>query len=73
MLSRDFKEFVELLNLNKVEYLEVGAPALAVHGHPRSNQSREMARVMIDVIHQATQGPRKNSAAPVSPTIYSKC
>ncbi|MBI2801612.1 MAG: hypothetical protein HYX63_15300 [Gammaproteobacteria bacterium] len=35
MLSRDFKEFVELLNSNKVEYLVVGAHALAVHGRPR--------------------------------------
>jgi hypothetical protein len=35
MLSRDFKEFVELLNSNKVEYLMVGAHALAAHGRPR--------------------------------------
>ena len=35
MLSRDFKEFVELLNANAVEYLVVGAHALAPHGHPR--------------------------------------
>jgi len=35
MLSRDFKEFVELLNSNSVEYLIVGGYALAVHGRPR--------------------------------------
>lgn len=35
MLSRDFREFVELLNANAVEYLVVGAHALAAHGHPR--------------------------------------
>jgi hypothetical protein len=35
MLSRDFKEFVELLNSNSVEYLIVGGYALAVHGQPR--------------------------------------
>jgi hypothetical protein len=35
MLSKDFKEFVELLNSNAVEYLIVGGYALAVHGRPR--------------------------------------
>ena len=35
MLSRDFKEFIELLNANAVEYLVVGGYALAAHGHPR--------------------------------------
>lgn len=35
MLSRDFKEFAELLNAGGVEYLVVGGYALAAHGHPR--------------------------------------
>jgi predicted nucleotidyltransferase len=35
MLNRDFKEFVELLNARRVEYLLVGGYALAAHGHPR--------------------------------------
>jgi hypothetical protein len=35
MLTSDFKEFAELLNSNKVEYLVVGGYALAAHGHPR--------------------------------------
>jgi len=35
MLSRDFKEFVELLIKNKVEYLIVGGYAVAIHGYPR--------------------------------------
>ncbi len=35
MLSKDFKEFLSLLNLNQVEYLVVGGYALAAHGHPR--------------------------------------
>lgn len=35
MLSRDFKEFAELLNSGGVEYLVVGGYALAAHGHPR--------------------------------------
>ena len=35
MLSKDFKEFIELLNGNKVRYLVVGGYAVAFHGHPR--------------------------------------
>jgi hypothetical protein len=35
VLSKDFKEFVELLNSNQVKYLIVGGYALAFHGHPR--------------------------------------
>ena len=35
MLSKDFKEFLELLNENSVKYLVVGGYAVAFHGHPR--------------------------------------
>ncbi len=35
MLSKDFKEFAELLHSNGVEYLIVGGYALAAYGHPR--------------------------------------
>jgi hypothetical protein len=35
MLSKDFKEFAELLNASGAEYLIVGGYALAAHGHPR--------------------------------------
>lgn len=35
MLSRDFKEFVALLNAHGVKYLVVGGYAMAVHGRPR--------------------------------------
>jgi len=35
MLSRDFVEFIELLNSNSVRYLVVGGYAVALHGHPR--------------------------------------
>lgn len=34
-LADNLREFVELLNSHKVEYLIVGAHALAFHGHPR--------------------------------------
>ena len=35
MLDKNFKEFVQLLNANAVEYLIVGGYALMAHGHPR--------------------------------------
>ncbi|MBI4548815.1 MAG: nucleotidyltransferase [Ignavibacteriae bacterium] len=34
-LSKDFKEFIKLLNEHKVQYLVVGGYAVALHGHPR--------------------------------------
>ena len=36
MLSKDFKEFAELLDSNGVEYLIVGGYALAAYGHHQS-------------------------------------
>ena len=35
LFTRKFKEFVELLDSNKVEYLVVGAFTVAWHGHAR--------------------------------------
>jgi predicted nucleotidyltransferase len=35
MLSRDFKEFIQLLVERKVEFLIVGGYAVGVHGYPR--------------------------------------
>ncbi len=35
MLSKDFKEFIELLNVYNVRYLVVGGYAVAFHGYPR--------------------------------------
>ena len=34
-IPNDFKELLELLNSHKVEYIVVGAYALALHGNPR--------------------------------------
>ncbi len=34
-LSRDFKEFVECLNVSDVRYLVIGGYAVAYHGRPR--------------------------------------
>lgn len=33
-LNQDFKEFIELLNANEVQYLVVGGYAVGFHGHP---------------------------------------
>ncbi len=35
MLTKDFREFVELLIKHKVEYLLVGGYAVGMHGYPR--------------------------------------
>ncbi|MEO1096454.1 MAG: nucleotidyltransferase [Bacteroidota bacterium] len=35
MLSPDFKEFIELLNKNRIEYLVVGGYAVGIYGYPR--------------------------------------
>src|SRR5262249_37639266 len=34
-LNKDLREFVALLNSNRVEYVVVGAFAVAYHGYPR--------------------------------------
>jgi hypothetical protein len=34
-LNKDWRAFIELLNSNEVEYLVVGAFAVAFHGFPR--------------------------------------
>jgi len=34
-LSKDLREFIELLNSRRVDYIVVGAHAVAFHGHPR--------------------------------------
>lgn len=35
ILNQDFREFIQLLNTNKVRYLVIGGYAVAFHGHPR--------------------------------------
>ncbi|MGD8261471.1 MAG: hypothetical protein PVG44_18315 [Desulfobacterales bacterium] len=34
-IQQDFRDLLELFNLNKVEYIIVGGYALAFHGAPR--------------------------------------
>lgn len=42
MLSKDFKEFIELLNVHNVRYLVVGGYAVAFHGYPRYTKDLEI-------------------------------
>jgi hypothetical protein len=44
LLNIDLREFVESLNLNKVEYLVVGAFAVAWHGYPRFTADLDILR-----------------------------
>jgi hypothetical protein len=41
-LPKDWREFIELLNSEKVEYLIVGAAALAFHGVPRFTEGLDV-------------------------------
>lgn len=58
MWSRDFKEFVVLLNRHDVEYLLVGGYALGIHGYPRYtgdldvwvDPTAENAKKMVEVM-----------------------
>ena len=59
-LRRDLKEFIELLNSHRVEYLVVGAHALAWYGLPRYTKdidvfvrvSPENAKALVSVIDE---------------------
>lgn len=48
MLSKDFKEFIELLNENSVRYLVVGGYAVAFHGHPRYTKDLDINFIDIE-------------------------
>ena len=60
MLNKDFKEFIELLNVNSVKYLIVGGYAVALHGYPRYTKdldiwvdiSRDNARNILKALEQ---------------------
>lgn len=41
-LQPDFKEFLNLLRANQVEYLLIGAYAVGYHGYPRATQDLEV-------------------------------
>ena len=60
MLTKDFKEFIQLLNVKKVEYLLVGGYAVILHGYPRYtgdidfwiNPAPQNAKRVIEVLDQ---------------------
>lgn len=60
MLSQDFKEFLELLNKNQIEYLVVGGYAVGIHGYPRYTgdidiwikMSEENSEKMVSVLEE---------------------
>jgi hypothetical protein len=45
VLSKDFREFIKLLNENDVRYLLVGGYAVAAHGHPRCTIDMDWIRM----------------------------
>ncbi len=59
-VKKDYKELLELLNEKRVEYLIVGAYALAFHGHPRFtgdidilvNSTDENAEKIIETLNE---------------------
>jgi hypothetical protein len=59
-LSKDWKEFLELLNSRSVDYVIVGAHSLAFHGRPRYTgdldilvrSTPENARVLVDILNE---------------------
>jgi hypothetical protein len=66
-LSKDWREFLELLNSRDVDYVIVGAHSLALHGRPRYTgdldilvrSTPENARILVDVLNEfgfATSG-----------------
>jgi hypothetical protein len=59
-LSKDWREFLELLNSRGVDYVIVGAKSLAFHGRPRYTghldilvrPAPENARILVDLLNQ---------------------
>ena len=59
-LSKDWREFLELLNFRGVDYVIVGAHSLALHGRPRYTgdldilvrSTPENARMLVDILNE---------------------
>jgi hypothetical protein len=59
-LPLDFKEFLKLLNENKVRYLLIGGYAVGYHGYPRATNDMDVwiavhpdnAGRMVNVLHE---------------------
>jgi hypothetical protein len=58
-LEKDLREFVGLLNSRRVEYVVVGAHALAFHGHPRYTGDLDL------LIHPTLDNARRVLEVPV--------
>lgn len=41
-MNQDFKEFIALLNTNKIQYLVIGGYAVAYHGYPRYTKALDL-------------------------------
>ncbi|GJQ62740.1 MAG: hypothetical protein SCALA702_17930 [Melioribacteraceae bacterium] len=60
MFSKDFKEFIKLLNENNAKYLVVGGYAVSIHGYPRYtgdidiyiDMTKKNALILLDVLKQ---------------------
>jgi len=48
VLNKDFKEFIQLLNANKVKYLIVGGYAVGFHGYPRYTKDLDIWLLVSD-------------------------
>ncbi len=42
LLPQDFKEFLQLLNSNQIEYLLIGGYAVSYHGYPRATADMDL-------------------------------
>ena len=57
---RDFKEFLQLLNSKKIEYLVIGGYAVGYHGYPRATgdldiwiaKNEQTAMKMVEVLKE---------------------
>ncbi|MCK4796331.1 MAG: hypothetical protein KAT05_03060 [Spirochaetes bacterium] len=45
VINKDFKEFIQLLNKNKVRYLIVGGYAVALYGYPRYTKDLDILKI----------------------------
>ena len=55
LLTDDFREFLRLLNANRVDYLLVGGYAVGLHGYPRST-------VDLDIRHRCPISPFRSGS-----------
>jgi hypothetical protein len=56
-LQKDLREFIECLNRNEVEYLLVGAIAVAWHGFPRYSGDTGYPPKRIDIVTSISAMP----------------